>query len=60
MDLVFYEDVPLSDLQDQALGRAANNLRDVQEQAAAWLRKAVLTVVPGLAARGIITGDRHD
>ena len=49
MDLVLYEPVPLSNLQDQFLGRAASSLRGVQDQAAAWLRKVALTVAPGLA-----------
>jgi hypothetical protein len=51
MDLVLYEAVDQPDLQGGVLGSAATNLRDVQGQAATWLRKAVLAIAPGLAAR---------
>lgn len=57
MDLVTYEPVPLSNLQDQFLSSAANALRDVQDQAAAWLRRVALTVAPGLADR---EGEREE
>ena len=50
MDLILYEPVHPSDPQDRVPGSAANNLRDVQDQAAAWLRRVVLTVVPDLTA----------
>ena len=59
MDLLLYEAAPPPDLQGRALGSAVANLRDVQDQAAAWLRKVVLTVVPDLAARAGGTKDRH-
>jgi hypothetical protein len=59
MDLVLYEDIPQSDLQGHLSGLVGNNLRNVQSQAAAWLRKIVLTVVPGLPARTVGTGDGH-
>lgn len=50
MDLILYEPVHSSDSQDRVPGSAATNLRDVQNQAAAWLRRVVLTVVPDLTA----------
>ncbi len=50
MDLVHYEAVPSSHLQGRLLDSATDNLRDVQDQAAAWLRKVILTVIPGSGA----------
>jgi hypothetical protein len=57
MDLLLYEVAPPTDPQGRVLGAAASDLRNVQEQASAWLRKVVLTVVPGLgtsAPRGLL------
>ena len=52
MDLVHYEELTdPSDPQDRVLDRAVNILRDVQDRAAARLRKVVRSVVPALAAR---------
>ena len=49
MDLVHYEE--LTNPQDRALGRAVNILRDVQDRAAARLRKVIRSVVPALATQ---------
>ena len=49
MDLVHYEE--LTDPQDRVLGRAVNILRDVQDRAAARLRKVIRSVVPALATQ---------
>ena len=59
MDLVLYEAADQSDLQGGVLGNAAANPQDGQDQAAAWLRKIVLMVIPGLPARADGTGDGY-
>ena len=50
MDLVHYEPSDPSDPQGRLFDSTAEDRRDVQDQAAAWLRKAVSAIVPGLAA----------
>ena len=59
MDLLVYDVVDQSDQDDWDLSRATSELREVQDQASAWLRMIVLTVVPGLVAWGGRPGEAH-
>ena len=59
MDLVLYEAVDQPDVQGGVLGDAAADRQDGQDQAAAWLRKIVLMVIPGLPARADGTEDGY-
>lgn len=59
MDLLLYERPQTADPQNLDLSSAAGAVRDVQGQAAAWLQRVVLRVVPGLATRASETDDGH-
>ena len=52
MDLLMYEAIDSTDQQARDLSRAASELRDVQDQASAWLWSIVRTVVPGWSVLG--------
>ncbi len=59
MDLILYEAAPFREFQDQPSGSVTASLREVQNQAAAWLRKAVVAVVPGPVARSYRREEQH-
>jgi hypothetical protein len=60
MDLALYEPTDPSELRGGVLSSAADHLREAQGQAAAWLRKVVLTIVPASAAPAGMMKDRRD